>query len=124
MAKFPSLAPATRAYSFAEYPILVKESLNGTGVRFLSGDTPSGMVLSLVFTALTQADAKLIRDHYRRQGGTHVSFELPAAVWSGISDVGTLVGLSTLWRYVGPPTEEHLQIGRMTIAVQLQSVLL
>lgn len=123
MATFPALAPSTRSYSFGEYPVTTEAGFGGGSVRFLHNTTPNGITLDLTFNALTQANAALIRDHYRGQDGTHVSFELPDKVWIGQSSASNITASTTYWRYAQPPSEEHLEIGHITIAVQLVAVL-
>lgn len=123
MATFPSLVPATRSYSLGEFPVSIETGFGGGNVRFLHNTNSSGVVLDLTFTALTQENAKLIRDHYRGQDGTHVAFDLPVSLWQGQSSASNIVSSAVLWRYAQSPTEDHLEIGRITMTIQLISLL-
>lgn len=122
MAAFPSLVPSSRSYSFPEYPVTVEPAFAGGHIRFLHSSTPNGITMKLSFAALTQANAKLIRDHYRGQNGTFASFTLPAEIWTGYTSAGAITATTTSWRYLTAPTENHAAIGRITVDVELVSL--
>jgi hypothetical protein len=123
MANFPSLVPASRSYNFGQYPVTVETGFAGGNVRFLHGSNQFNIELGLRFNALTQANAKLIREHYRGQNAGYLSFQLPATIWSGFSSASAFVPTATLWKYAAFPEEEHLQSGPINVTVQLVSVI-
>lgn len=122
MADFPGFIPASRSYSFAEYPITVETGFGGGNIRFLHNSSPNGLVLDLTFNALSRDKAQQIRDHYRTQDGTFKPFYIPAVVWTGLSNKENVAPVTTFWRYAEPPSEEHLEIGNITVSVKLLSI--
>ncbi len=123
MATFPALRPASRRYAFAAFPTTQETGFAGGSVRFLHGDTSSGLPLELGFELLTQAEAKLLRDHYRGQQGGFLPFSLSTEAWAGHNDLSTLAPSTTQWVYANPPEESHRSGGLVDMTVQLISVL-
>jgi hypothetical protein len=121
MATFPDLEPATRAYGFGLFPLTEQPSLSAGIVRFRHSDIPQNYQLTLGYTALTDAEASLIRQHFQGQGGGYRSFLLPAIIWKGHSFTGNIVPTGTLWRYIEAPTEEHRSGGYVNLTVTLGS---
>jgi hypothetical protein len=119
---FPSLTPATRRYSMGIFPVTEERGFGGGSIRFRHGSTAYGHTLELTFTALTQAQAKQLRDHYRIQQGGLRSFQLSSQAWAGHTSFTDLVPLTTEWRYASPPTEEHLAVGYVNVTISLVSV--
>jgi hypothetical protein len=113
MANFPALDPAVRNYESGVFPVTIESGFNGGNVRFTHGSVKHGIELSLGYSALTEDNAALIRDHYRLQNGGHQSFLLPAIVYpvSGFR-----------WKYESEPEEIHLLNGRIDVTVTLVSV--
>ena len=122
MATFPALEPATRRYSMGTFPITEEKGFGGGSVRFKHGTTAYGHNLELGFTALTQAEAKLLRDHYREQQGGYIAFPLSTQAWAGHTSFTDLVPLSTHWRYASQPQEDHLSAGYVNVQITLVSV--
>lgn len=122
MATFPALEPATRRYSMGAFPITEEKGFGGGSVRFKHGTTAYGHNLELGFAALTQAEAKLLRDHYREQQGGYIAFPLSAQAWAGHTSFTDLVPLSTHWRYASQPQEDHLSAGYVNVQITLVSV--
>lgn len=122
MATFPALEPATRRYSMGTFPITEERGFGGGSVRFKHGATAYGHNLELGFTALTQAEAKLLRDHYREQQGGYIAFPLSAEAWAGHASFTDLVPTSTHWRYASQPQEDHLSGGYVNVQITLASV--
>jgi len=91
MATFPALKPATRRYSMGVFPVTEERGFGGGSIRFRHGSTAYGHTLELGFVALTQAQAKLIRDHYREQQGGYRSFQLSTYAWAGHASFTDLV---------------------------------
>jgi hypothetical protein len=121
MATFPKLEPATRAYDFGLFPLTEQPSLSAGIVRFRHGVTPQNYQLTLGYTALTDAEASLIREHFQNQGGGYKSFQLPSIVWRGHGFSGNVVPTNTRWRYIDAPEEEHRSAGYVNVTVTLGS---
>ena len=119
MAAFPELEPATRSYDFGLFPLTEQPSLSAGIVRFRHSVTPQNYQLTLGYTALTDAEAALIREHYQGQGGGYRSFQLPPIIWRGHTFSGNIVPTNTRWRYIDAPEEEHRSAGYVNVSVSL-----
>jgi hypothetical protein len=119
MATFPELEPATRSYDFGLFPLTEQPSLSAGIVRFRHSVTPQNYQLTLGYSALTDAKAALIREHYQGQGGGYRSFQLPPIVWRGHTFSGNVAPTNTRWRYTAAPEEEHFSIGYVNVTVSL-----
>jgi hypothetical protein len=122
MSNFPSLRPATRQFSFGEYPVSMQTGFGGGTVRFLHGIGRSAVVMELTYQNLAQAEAKLIRDHYRIRQGSHQDFLLPDALWAGHSGPANIVPRTTRWKYGSQPEETQKRGGYVDLTVSLISV--
>jgi hypothetical protein len=122
MATFPALKPATRRYSMGVYPVTEERGFGGGSVRFRHGATAYGHTLELGFVALTAANAKLLRDHYRTQQGGYLTFPLSAEAWSDHASTTDLVPATTYWRYASPIQETFLPNGFREVTVSLIAV--
>lgn len=123
MATFPALRPAARRYSFGVFPTTQEIGFGGGSVRFLHGEVSSRNTLELDFSFITQAEAKLLRDHYREQQSGFLPFSLSAEAWAGHSSMTDLVPSTTQWRYASQPEETHLKGGLVNVSLQLESVI-
>jgi hypothetical protein len=121
MATFPELEPATRAYDFGLFPLTEQPSLSAGIVRFRHSDTPQNYQLTLGYSALTDAEATLIREHFQGQGGGYRSFQLPPVIWKGHTFSGNVAPTNTRWRYIEAPEEEHRSAGYVNVTVTLGS---
>jgi hypothetical protein len=121
MATFPALEPATRSYDFGLFPLTEEPSISAGIVRFRHSITPQNYQLTLGYTALTDAEANLIREHYQFQGGGYRSFQLPPIIWAGHTFSGNIVPYTTRWRYIETPEEEHFSVGYVNVTVTLGS---
>jgi hypothetical protein len=121
MATFPALEPATRSYDFGLFPLTEEPSISAGIVRFRHSITPQNYQLTLGYTALTDAEANLIREHYQFQGGGYRSFQLPPIIWAGHTFSGNIVPYTTRWRYIEAPEEEHFSVGYVNVTVTLGS---
>ena len=122
MPVFPSLTPATRRYSMGIFPVTEERGFGGGSIRFRHSNTSYGHTLELGFTALTQAQAKELRDHYRIQQGGLRSFPLSSQAWAGHTSFTDLVPLTTEWRYASAPEEQHLDNSYVDVSISLVSV--
>ncbi len=123
MADFPALAPASRRYSMGIFPVTTETGFGGGSIRFLHGSTSSGHTLELGYSNLTQAEAKLIRDHYRGQQGGYLSFSLSTEAWAGHTSATDLVPTTTKWKYAAAPEESQKIGGYVDLTVSLVSVI-
>lgn len=123
MATFPALRPASRRYSLGLFPISQERGFGGGSVRFKHGATSSDHDLELGFQLLTQAEAKLLRDHYRTQQGGYLPFALSPEAWAGHTSQTDLVPTTTLWVYAQQPEETHRSGGWVDVSVRLASVI-
>ena len=121
MATFPGLEPAARSYDFGLFPLTEQPSLSAGIVRFRHSITPQNYQLTLGYTALTDAEASLIRQHFQGQGGGYRSFQLPSIIWRGHTFSGNIVPYTTRWRYIAAPEEEHRSAGYVNVSVTLGS---
>ena len=102
MADFPSLEPVSRSLTYGDYPQLTHEGISGGDVRFLMSTTDRvAQRLTLGYENLTEAEAKLLLDHYEGQEGSLIAFDLPAGtVWAGFTSVPVSAS-DYQWRYIG-----------------------
>lgn len=116
MALFPALEPIGRRYSLGSFPITT-QSYSAADVRFLHGATATGATMELIYTDLSQAEAALIRDHYRGQQGSLMPFDLSSEALNG--NDGSMFPLLGQWRYVSAPQESQRDAGLVDVSVQL-----
>ena len=119
MATFPTLTPAGRSYSLGRFAMTTQAGLGGSQIKFLHSTNKSGVAMTLTFENLTQAEMADIRDHYRGQQGSFVSFLLPDEVWAGQSSVTNIVPTGTQWKYAAPPEETQKSAGYVDVSVSL-----
>jgi len=117
MAKFPALEPLQREWTLPEFPVTQERN-----IRFLHGLVPANQQLTLTYINLTNAEAALIREHYRAQQGSYLAFTLSDEVMNGLSQTTILQPYSLLWRYEGQPSETHKDAALYDITVELRSV--
>lgn len=122
MADFPSLRPSGRSYTPGQYPVKVYRGLSGATVKRVFGNRAFGHSIELQFQNISDANTKLILDHYYGQYGSYARFKLPDAVFSGMST--TLRGVvqtptNILWEYAEPPQVESVFNGISTVTVRL-----
>lgn len=122
MAIFPSIRPTGRSYSPGQFPTKVYRGLSGATVKRVFGNRSFGHSIDLQFENISDADTKVILDHYYGQFGSYARFTLPDAVFSGMST--TLKGvvqtpINILWEYAEPPQVESVFDGRSTVTVRL-----
>jgi hypothetical protein len=122
VATVPALEPTTRSYDLGDFSMSRAAGFGGGEVRFLhGGDDPLGHDASLGYEAISGAELELIREHYRGQDGSHVSFTLPAIIWQG-HPVGGIVPDGGRWRYAAPPEETHRSGDLYDVTVALRYV--
>ncbi len=122
MANFPSIRPTGRSYSPGQFPTRIYRGLSGATVKRIFGNRSFGHSIELEFANITDANVKLILDHYYAQGGNYTRFALPNEIFSGMSDsLRDVVQAPTniLWEYAQPPQVESVFNGRSTVTVSL-----
>ena len=78
MANFPSLEPRNRTLTTGDFPQLIHRGLSGGNVRFLQGTDRIAQKLTIAYEYLTEAEMKLLLDHYQEQQGSLIPFDLPS----------------------------------------------
>jgi hypothetical protein len=122
MANFPSIRPTGRSYSPGQFPTRIYRGLSGATVKRIFGNRSFGHSIELEFANITDANVKLILDHYYAQGGNYTRFALPNEIFSGMSDsLRDVVQAPTniLWEYAQPPQVESVFNGRSAVTVSL-----
>lgn len=104
MANFPSLEPRTRSLTYGDFPQLIHKGLSGGNVRFLQGTDRIAQKLTIAYEYLTEAEMKLLLDHYQEQQGSLIPFDLPSQVWAGYANGAPVSSSDYQWRYTGPFT--------------------
>lgn len=121
MATFPAVGPSARTYTFGAFPVTEERGLGGGSVRFLHGRESYEHDMTLEFEAISESNAKLIRDHYRGQQGGSDAFQLSAEVWGGHTSLEDIAPGYVWWRYAAPIEETHRTDGRYDISIELQT---
>jgi hypothetical protein len=103
------------------HPVVIEAFSNTDEVRFLHGNTSSGVPMTLEFLARTTSTATTIRDHYLGQK-EHRAFTIPAALWRGHASQTDVVPAAHFWRYTDQPVETPRSGGLVDVSVSLISV--
>ena len=122
---FPSLTPSSRAYDGGDFPVRTYRSQSGVEARILYGSRRTGMLLSLGFENITDAQAEQFLDHYDETKGTYSTFTLPTTAltgWTGNTDALDAAAANA-WRYSEAPTVSNVRPGRSSVQVKLLGVL-
>lgn len=122
MPAFPSLEPLRREWGFPLYSTLEVASDSWGSTVFEYGEEPVETPLELVYTALSDAEMQLLRDHYRDQRQVF-SFALPAAIWAGYdtSEATALFPIEREWFYAAELEEEPTGPGMYDCTVKIIS---
>ena len=119
---FPSLKPSQRSFKLGAFPTKIYRSLSGATAKRSYGNKPFGYELQLVFSNIDDASTSLILQHYNNTFGGFSRFQLPASVFSGMTDdLRNLAQESSAirWEYAGPPEVESIIGGRSTVQLTL-----
>lgn len=122
MSTFPSVKPSSRAWTPGVRAQSVYESLDGIEIRFIHGSRTTKQRLALVFENVTDAVGKSITDHYADNGTTYGTFDLPAAVFAGMTSYAHTNSATNAWRYASPPQVSYITPGYQTVSVELLGV--
>ena len=138
---FPKIAPSSRSYVPATYPVKTYRSEAGVEVRILYGSQPTGATLSLTYENLSDDQAELFIEHYCAVQGTFQTFYLGSAGTTPGSNInedsakagwaGDPTNLSknsgpptdNFWRYAKQPQLQSVKRGISTVTVELRAVL-
>ena len=121
MATFPSLEPRTRSLTYGDFKQLIHKGLSGGNVRFLQSTDRIAQRLNITYEYLTEAQMKLLLDHYNTQQGSLIPFALSSSVWAGYSSVPVSAS-DYEWRYVGPFSVGLSSPLSFSASIQLESV--
>jgi hypothetical protein len=122
VATFPSLTPATRAFTPGEYPNTPFTTYNGLQNRVRHSNVMLSSSVRLSFIALAEADMLSILSHYQGQFGSFESFTLPSSIWSGVTTISDYELTDYRWRYTDAPTVDDVYCGRYNVELTLETV--
>lgn len=103
MATFPTLVPNDISFDYGVSNISEVSTFAGP-VRFRHSKRINGHTLRLNYRGLSQTQTEELRTHYINSDGILRRFNLPTALWGGLS----VVAADAEYRYTAPPQEEHM----------------
>ena len=119
---FPAIKPSSRSWTPGSQPVKTFSSLSGHEQRILLGPEPVGTSLTLAFSNLTEQVLLQITDHYRLAKGTFETFDLPSAIFAGMTNYGGVTPDNQSWRYAGSPQVDWVAPGIGNVSVSLIAV--
>ena len=122
MTVFPSLTPATRAFTPGEYPHTPFTTYNGLQNRVRHSNVMLSSSVRLSFIALAEADMLSILSHYQGQFGSFESFTLPSSIWSGVTTISDYQLTDYRWRYTEAPAVDDAYCGLYNVELALETV--
>lgn len=122
MIAFPTLTPATRAFTPGEYPHTPFSTYSGFQNRVRHSNVMLSSSLRLSFIALEEADMLSILSHYQGQFGSFESFTLPSSIWSGVTTISDYELTDYRWRYAESPSVDDVYCGRYNVELALETV--
>ena len=122
MANFPNLTPTTRSYSSGFMPVTKHLAINGYETRIVTGSQIAQQRLEMAFDNVATSVGQQIVDHYFNQRGEADTFKLQSATSIGWEEMRENWGQLT-WRYAEPVKTEQTVNGRISVSVQLVSVI-
>lgn len=117
MADFPTLTPATRAYTPGSYAVLRSETLSGNQVSVRRTNSATNYRLSMTFLSSSLTESNSIFSHYAVQNRFQ-PFDLPSSVTDGGSFT---FPTNYQWIYASPP-EVSFTPGSVEVTVELELV--
>lgn len=123
---FPTLQPTSRSFEAGDYPVKIFKAQSGAEVRIMYGSKRTGMMLSLSYDNITDANAGAFVTHFDEVFGVYATFVLPTALlagWGGSTSTLTAINTGSKWRYAEPPTIANVRPGRSSVQVKLLGVL-
>jgi len=122
MAVFPTLTPATRAFTPGEYPHTPFSTYSGFQNRVRHSNVMLSSSVRLSFIALAEADMLSILSHYQGQFGSFESFTLPSSIWSGVTTISDYQLTDYRWRYTEAPTVDDAYCNLYNVELALETV--
>ena len=122
VAAFPAIEPSSRSWTPGSQPVQSFTALSGYEARVLLGPNPIGATLSLVFQNLLEATFLQITSHYATAKGTYEAFDLPDALFAGMTAYDSVTPTDYKWRYASAPTVEWTAPGIGNASVTLLAV--
>jgi hypothetical protein len=122
---FPSFTPTSRSFSAPVYPVTSYRSQSGTTTRRLWASSPSNARLSLTYSNISDANARLLLDCYKNAFGSVEALRLPSAIFSGAdSTLATFMAnpdFVLTWHFVddSPPKVDSVVPGRSSVTLEL-----
>ena len=122
MAVFPTLTPATRAFTPGEYPHTPFTPYNGLQNRVRHSNVMLSSSVRLSFIALAEADMLSILSHYQGQSGGFESFLLPSSIWNGVTTISDYELTDYRWRYTEAPVVDDAYCSLYNVELALETV--
>jgi len=134
---FPRYYPSRRSIDPGDYPVKKFRAQNGSELRILYGDKPTGIKLTLEYNGLDDKEAQDFRDHYYSKKGTFEAWHFNVdnieyrRGWEGYKNgedgrVGNVLGvleLGNIWRWEKAPVITNVYPGVSNVSVSLIGVL-
>ena len=121
MSNFPALVPSSRTFVPGNYPSTLYQGISGAENRVRSSNVLTDSTLTLQFIGLSEAEVLAILLHYQARRGPYGNFNLPAEVWSGVSNAADYTLQGYAWSYLEPPVVEDYPCGQHGVEVQLST---
>lgn len=121
MSNFPALVPSSRTFVPGNYPSTLYQGISGAENRVRSSNVLTDSTLTLQFIGLSEAEVLAILLHYQARRGPYGNFNLPAEVWSGVSNAADYTLQGYAWSYLEPPVVEDYPCGHHGVEVQLST---
>lgn len=119
---FPAIKPSSRVWLPGAQPVQAFATLSGYESRIMLGSEPVGTSLQLSFQNLQEAVALSITDHYSNARGTFETFAMPAAVFAGMTNYGSVTPAGQVWRYASAPSIAWVSPGIADVSVSFVAV--
>ena len=133
---FPRYYPSRRSIDPGDYPVKKFRAQNGSELRILYGDKPTGIKLTLQYNGIEDERAEEFRAHYYSKKGTFEAWHFNVdnieyrRGWEGKSDgddeLGNLLGvlrIGNIWRWEKAPVITNVYPGVSNVSVSLIGVL-
>lgn len=116
MTTFPELCPNSIEFDLGQANISEEPTYAGP-IRFRHSARINNQILRLRYEYLNQTEIAQLRTHYYENQASINRFDIPAAIWGGL----TVVPATALCNYLGPFEEEQLGT-RFNATIELQIV--
>ncbi len=119
---FPAIRPTEREFTLGTFPTKSYRALSGATVKRSFGNKPYGYQLMLVFSNIKDDITNQLLQHYEATFAGFNRFNIPAQVFSGMSDdvrARIQSPYNIRWEYANPPTVQSLYKGISTVTINL-----